>query len=115
MHLLVKIEVHIPLVWSLFVMAKKDCCVLNFVFFSITAVSLTLCQKQYIANYRSLQPKREPPRCQEDGSFEKIQCRGMTCFCVDTETGRVVKDTSIITLYGEPRCHGTGKQILYER
>lgn len=32
------------------------------------------------------------------------------CFCVDPDNGRAVKDTTINTLFGEPRCGGTGTE-----
>lgn len=32
------------------------------------------------------------------------------CFCVDPDNGRAVKDTNINTLFGEPRCGGTGTE-----
>lgn len=33
------------------------------------------------------------------------------CFCVDPEDGRIVKDTSVNALFGEPRCGDTGKRV----
>ena len=74
----------------------------------ITGIRLTLCQRRYLEYSRSPRPDQEIPRCQPDGSFEEVQCRGVTCFCVDPENGRAVKNTNINTLFGEPRCGDPG-------
>jgi hypothetical protein len=35
------------------------------------------------------------PSCEEDGSFSVQQCRDRYCWCVDTQTGQPVTDSSV--------------------
>lgn len=71
---------------------------------------LTLCQRQYLENLRNPRPNTYTPRCQQDGKFERVQCEENKCFCVDTESGRILRDTSLSKLFGEPRCDNKGKK-----
>lgn len=78
-------------------------------FLLLAGIRLTLCQRQYLENSRSPRQDQEISRCRPDGSFEEVQCLGVTCFCVDPENGRAVKDTNINTLFGEPSCGDSGR------
>ena len=71
---------------------------------------LTLCQRQYLQSLRNPRPNTYTPRCQQDGKFERVQCEENKCFCVDTESGRMLRDTSLSKLFGEPRCDNKGKK-----
>ena len=42
------------------------------------------------------------PRCTEDGSFEKIQCHGSVCYCVDKD-GNEISGTKT-SLPDTPNC-----------
>ena len=71
---------------------------------------LTLCQRQYLESLRNPRPNTYTPRCQQNGKFEGVQCEENKCFCVDTESGRMLRDTSLSKLFGEPRCDNKGKK-----
>jgi len=81
---------------------------------------LTLCQRQYLESLRNPRPNTYTPRCQQNGKFEGVQCEENKCFCVDTESGRMLRDTSLSKLFGEPRCDNKGHgltlcQLLHEK
>ena len=94
---------------ALYACAQKRGTMYSLFFFLFKAIRLTLCQQKYLENSRSLRQQQEIPRCRPDGKFEKVQCRGVKCYCVDPDNGRVVTDTEINTLFGEPRCGYAGK------
>lgn len=71
---------------------------------------LTLCERQYLESFRNPRPITYTPRCQQDGKFERVQCEENKCFCVDAESGRMLRDTSLSKLFGEPRCDNKGKK-----
>ncbi|XP_048581312.1 uncharacterized protein LOC5512067 isoform X7 [Nematostella vectensis] len=49
------------------------------------ALELTLCQRQYQEYWKNPVSGRYVPRCDSKGSFEKTQCLGGYCFCVDDD------------------------------
>ncbi|XP_068710293.1 uncharacterized protein [Montipora foliosa] len=69
---------------------------------------LTLCQRQYLERSRNPRLNLRIPQCQQDGAFERIQCQGNRCFCVDPTSGETAKDTSLNTHFGEPMCGDEG-------
>ncbi|RWS18386.1 hypothetical protein B4U80_14621 [Leptotrombidium deliense] len=41
-----------------------------------------------------------PPKCDENGKYEKIQCFFVGCYCADGETGAIIGD---VVRWGEGR------------
>ena len=77
-------------------------------FFFITGGRLTLCQRQYLERSRNPRLNLRIPQCEQDGAFERIQCQGNRCFCVDSTSGETARDTSLNTHFGEPMCGDEG-------
>ena len=51
----------------------------------------TPCEKQRNAALQGT-PDAFAPFCRPDGSFDPIQCKGLMCYCVDSD-GRAIKGT----------------------
>lgn len=45
--------------------------------------SLTTCQRQRKTALQNSVQGQFIPRCEPDGSFSRVQCEGMMCYCVD--------------------------------
>ena len=62
--------------------------VLHFIKITPLGKNLTLCQRQYQEYWKYPAMGRHVPRCNADGSFDNIQCRGPYCFCIDQNGNR---------------------------
>jgi len=55
-------------------------------------------------------PDRFVPRCTFDGRYEKVQCEGATCYCVN-EYGHEIHETRT-TLPDKPDCSDIGTRFI---
>ncbi|XP_048580501.1 thyroglobulin isoform X2 [Nematostella vectensis] len=60
------------------------------------------CQLEYIKTLKEGQGV--VPRCTEDGRYEAMQCRGLSCSCVNRDSGTVIPGTNVNTKIGYPQC-----------
>lgn len=72
-----------------------------------TETRLSTCQERYIEYAKNPLPGKMIPRCEENGSFEPIQCQNLNCFCVD-EDGNPIQGTSLPSRLGKPKCGISG-------
>lgn len=73
----------------------------------------TKCQKEYLAATKNPVPGRYVPRCDLDGSYANVQCRGSVCYCVDKETGGEVIGTRTSIETGRPVCKEPCKRLIF--
>ena len=77
-------------------------------FLHSTASPLTQCQKEYQEILRSwILPGPYIPQCTHDGRYERVQCQGRYCYCVN-ENGVEYAGTRVDVTEGRPKCHTGG-------
>ncbi|GFO12076.1 syndecan [Plakobranchus ocellatus] len=55
--------------------------------------NLAPCTHELVKSTRSRLLGRTRPKCTTEGKFESVQCRGSVCFCVDQNTGILIRGT----------------------
>ncbi|CAG5134513.1 unnamed protein product, partial [Candidula unifasciata] len=60
-----------------------------------TGSNLPPCTHQLVQHVRSKLLGNFRPRCAADGQFDRVQCHGSICFCVDESTGSRVSGTEV--------------------
>ena len=63
----------------------------------------TKCQKEYLAATKNPAPGRFVPRCDLNGSYADVQCRGSVCYCVDKDGNEII-GTRTPVASGNPVC-----------
>ena len=77
----------------------------------ITGKNLGICQRQYQEHWKHPGMGRYVPRCNSDGSFDKVQCHGSSCFCVD-QNGNRKSGSFMSQAVSQIRCSDDGKTAV---
>uniref|UniRef100_A0A0B7AAN4 Syndecan n=1 Tax=Arion vulgaris TaxID=1028688 RepID=A0A0B7AAN4_9EUPU len=73
--------------------------------------NLHLCVHQLVQHVRSKILGSFRPRCTNDGQFDRIQCHGSMCFCVDEDTGSRMTGSEV-HIPDIPRCDDDTADII---
>jgi hypothetical protein len=53
-------------------------------------------------------------QCTPNGGYDKVQCRGSSCYCVDNR-GNEIQGTTLAIADGKPKCDNPGIHAIYIR
>ena len=63
----------------------------------------TKCQREYLAASKNPGSGHFKPRCDLNGSYADVQCRGSDCYCADKDGNEIV-GTKTPVVSGKPNC-----------